>query len=174
MEIETIMSTVSDLNHVLRSFVTTTQAREFLADEGFVVTDDTSAVDTMELALKVAQATSQAKTAAFLINATKGAVTNDDITEVLKACFPDAKVSERHGAHFASLSRSGKLAGCNYEVAKGGRSSSNAKNELAALKSVFEQLRDAKNMKQVRSIVNEYDGGGEPEPEPAADEPAAE
>jgi len=134
------------------------QLKKFIAAEGLSVSPDASREEIEAIAMKIANAkSSQAKAAAFLINITEGNITNDELTATLAAWFPNAKVGDRHGAHFASLSRSGKLKGCRFEVAKAGRTSSKIKNELADLRALIESVKDAKNIKDVREAINEFE-----------------
>jgi len=131
-------------------FVTTDQINAYLAENGLTTTEDKAP----EIAIRFSQATSsQAKMAAFLINVTKGDITTDQLGDALRLAFPNAKVGDRHGPHYASLSRTGKLKGCNHSVAKAGRTSSNAKTEIATLRAAIENIKDAKNIKEVAKII---------------------
>ena len=53
----------------------------------------------------------QADVAKLLINVTRGMIDSADLTSILAGTFPDAKIGERHGPHYLSLARSGKLDG---------------------------------------------------------------
>jgi len=129
-----------------------------LKTEGIEVSTETTTENLLNLSKKISNATtSQAKFASWLINVTQGNITNDQLTEALAEAFPTAKVGPRHGPHYASLSRSGKLKGCNYSVAKAGRSTSASKNELKELRALVESIRDAKNIKDVRAIMLAHD-----------------
>jgi len=142
----------------MRNIVTTAALRTYIAAEGLMISEDASDDQVLDTAMKIGNAnSSQAKCAAWLINVTEGNVTSDDIETVLRERFPGAKIGGRHGAHFASLSRSGKLKGCRFEVAKAGRTSSGAKHELKRLRALVETIRDAKNIKNVRDAINAYD-----------------
>jgi len=52
--------------------------------------------------------------AALIINLSEGRVTPGEITEGLKAAFPDNKVGDKHGAYYTSKARTGDLVGCRY------------------------------------------------------------
>lgn len=54
---------------------------------------------------------SQGEAAVLLVNLTGGRCTADQVTAALKAAFPGAKIGARHGPHYLSLARTGKLEG---------------------------------------------------------------
>lgn len=54
---------------------------------------------------------SQGEATVLIINLTEGRCTGDQVTVALKAAFPGAKISSRHGPHYLSLARTGKLEG---------------------------------------------------------------
>lgn len=139
--------------------IPTSAVVKFLSTEGLAVPADIAHASALAVARKVAGSNSQAKFAALLINLTEGDISNEQLTSALAVEFPEAKVGDRHGPHYASLSRSGKLAGCRFAVGKAGRSSTGATNELATLKGVLESIREAKSIKDVREILNALDNG---------------
>ena len=59
---------------------------------------------------------SQGEAAVLTVNLTNGAVNATQLTDVLRAAFPGARVGTRHGPHYLSLARTGKLDGV--EVAR--------------------------------------------------------
>ena len=113
------------------------------------------------LAMKLNNA-SQPRFAAFIINATEGNIANGDITEALREAFPSAKIGDRHGPHFASYSRTGKLDkdGCRFKVAKAGAgvsrsttSEARMKAERDALQAVLNNVMDCKNFNEVKKAL---------------------
>lgn len=137
----------------MNTIITTELATKFLARKGLSLAEGADAVET---ALAVSGALkSQSACAAFLINVREGAITPAELTEALAKAFPNDKVGDRHGAHYASLSRTGKLKGAEYAVAKsqGAGTRSDTTTELAKYKAAFAALESAKNMKEVREIV---------------------
>lgn len=58
---------------------------------------------------------SQGDVAVLVVNLTGGRVQADDLTKILAAAFPGSKVGERHGPHYLSLARTGKLKGVEIE-----------------------------------------------------------
>ena len=64
------------------------------------------------LALKAAPVKSQGDFAALAVNVTIGEnlpLTAEDLTSMLIMAFPGARIGKRHGPHYLSLARSGKL-----------------------------------------------------------------
>ena len=130
----------------------------YLAEEGIPVAPDMEYDAALALCDKISGASSsQAKFSAFMINATKGTVTSDQLTAVLTKAFPDKKVSARTGPHFASQSRTGKLKGCRYEMALAGRTSAKTKDQLTRANELIAAVRIATSMKAIRALINEYD-----------------
>lgn len=69
-------------------------------------------VDAAVLALvRASGIKSQGDAAVLAVNVTGGAVQAETLTEILKAGFPGAKIGARHGPHYLSLARTGKLEG---------------------------------------------------------------
>lgn len=58
---------------------------------------------------------SQGDVAVLVVNLTGGRVPADDLTKILAASFPGSKVGDRHGPHYLSLARTGKLKGVEIE-----------------------------------------------------------
>ena len=54
---------------------------------------------------------SQGEATVLVVNLTGGACNADQITAALKLGFPSAKIGARHGPHYLSLARTGKLEG---------------------------------------------------------------
>jgi predicted DNA-binding protein (UPF0251 family) len=62
------------------------------------------------LALRGCQVRSQSDAAAFLVNATNGTITSEQLTRFLSESFPTARIGKRHGPHYLCLCRTGKIA----------------------------------------------------------------
>jgi len=134
--------------------ITLDMVKADLDEQGIPCPNDLA--EALNLSRRVANAdASQSRFCAWLINLTQGNVTNDDLTEALSEAFPGAKVGRRHGAHFASLSRSGKLKGARYSVPKKARAKKDT--EVNRLRRAVEAIRDARTIKEVRAIINELD-----------------
>ena len=99
---------------------------------------------------------SQGKFAAWMIDIFQGNLTKEDLTDALIMAFPKAKIGPRHGAHYASYSRTGKLKGCRYAIPKAGRSVAVA-SELAKATALIEALRGTKKMDEVQALLAKYD-----------------
>lgn len=54
---------------------------------------------------------SQGEATVLIINLSNGTCTHEQVTIALKAGFPTAKITDRHGPHYLSLARTGKLSG---------------------------------------------------------------
>lgn len=54
---------------------------------------------------------SQGEATVLLVNLTEGRCTAEQVTTALRAAFPGAKIGSRHGPHYLSLARTGKLEG---------------------------------------------------------------
>jgi len=64
--------------------------------------------------LLVAGVRSQGEFSALVINLSEGNLEADVLKEHLVAAFPDAKISDRHGAHYLCHARTGNLKGCRF------------------------------------------------------------
>ena len=54
---------------------------------------------------------SQGEATVLVVNLTQGKVDADQMTKILQQGFPGAKIGSRHGPHYLSLARTGKLEG---------------------------------------------------------------
>ena len=142
----------------LETLISLANARNFLKEAGIPTDDETTHATALTLCKRIAGATSQAKYAAFLINATKGNIHPTDITNAL-----------REGPHYASLSRTGKLKGCDYSVPKQGRvvvkgpDTAALTAKVAELTAILDAIMECKNIKAVRKTMAaaEYTVSGE-------------
>lgn len=64
-----------------------------------------------ELLVKAGGLRSEGEVAALAINLTGGRIAPKDLTRILAASFPTLRVGDRHGPHYISLARTGKLKG---------------------------------------------------------------
>ncbi len=58
----------------------------------------------------------QSQACVLLLNITGGTVHSEDVTKALTEGFPGAKVGDRHGPHYMSLARTGKLEGLDKDI----------------------------------------------------------
>ncbi len=152
---------------MLATIITADNARTFLAEEGMTDLPDTMTHDALvNMAVKVSGAQgSQSKYATFLINVTQGNIDAGTITAALREAFPGAKVGDRHGPHYASLSRvrpdgTRKLKGARYEVPKTGRTTgpkmADLKRENATLRSILDAVAGAKTKADITKAMAPY------------------
>ena len=59
----------------------------------------------------IANAKTQGEVAVLMVNLTNGTITPEQLTNVLKVAFPNCRVGARHGPHYLSKCRTGKLTG---------------------------------------------------------------
>lgn len=71
-----------------------------------------------DVLLRASGCKSQPDVAALAINLTGGAMSNQDMTAIIKAAFPKDKVGDRHGSYYMSHARTGKLKGTTIVPAK--------------------------------------------------------
>jgi len=78
------------------------------------VSNDASDVDLMKIVIKMHPVKSQGDLVVVVLNVTHAqgiSVTGEDLTRILSVSFPKAKIGERHGPHYMSMARNGKLKG---------------------------------------------------------------
>jgi hypothetical protein len=75
----------------------------------------------LPMVLRASGVRSQGELSVLAINMTEGALTSDQLTELLGVAFPGAKIGERHGPHYLCLARTGKLAGSRFAIPKATR-----------------------------------------------------
>jgi hypothetical protein len=144
----------------LTTLATRTQLATYLSDAGLPVSDEATDEQLADLATKLAPAVSATKYAAWVINLLEGNLTSDDLNTLIQERFPSSKkTADRRGGFYASWSRNGKLAGCNYSIGKSTRqakpnevASLNAR--IAELEAKLEAVSDCKTIKQVRAAMN--------------------
>jgi len=122
---------------MLSTILTPTRIEAIFNQAGLPVPDD--ADKAQELAIKLGGFRSQSEASAWLINVTEGEIDGPTLTGALRELFPNAKVSDRHGPHYLSHARTGKLKGCEYVPAKAKRSSIK-KADVDALKTRIAEL----------------------------------
>lgn len=61
---------------------------------------------------------SQSDVSRLALNLTGSRLHHTELTELLSVAFPTAKIGERHGKHYMSLARTGKIDGINVAPAK--------------------------------------------------------
>lgn len=150
----------------LATLVTIENLKSEIANFGFPAPNTDDKTELLGMAHRLAAIRSQADMATFAINVTQGGLTADDLTQILREAFPTAKVGDRHGKHFASNSRTGKLKNCRFAVAKGVRTASrNAAdkarieeltNEIAKRDAVLEQIAKCAKISEVRKVLKAF------------------
>lgn len=123
------------LNHLSRAQVETQ-----LKLAGLPVPEDDAALN--RLFVKAVCGSTQGTVAAAFVNATGGSITADELVSVLQDAFPNDKIGKRHGGHYLSKCRTGKITVA-VEVPKATRTAVlTAKNaEIEALKAELAKLK---------------------------------
>lgn len=142
----------------MHNLIVTAVALEGLfSSKGIAMPEDEN--QRVELALAIGlDGKSQADFSRFLIDIREGDLTADALTEALAERFPTARIGHRHGKHYASYSRTGKL-GSKFSIDKiGPKSKASRTKELEAkvakLEAILEAVNDCKNIKEIRSVMN--------------------
>ncbi len=133
------MSAVETVSSLIEPLTTTARIKQELAERQLPVADGT-----LELLVRTSSNT-QGSLSALVINLTEGMVSGAELTSILHAAFPASKISDRHGAYYLSLARTGKLKGANYSPvkrAKAVKAASPAEEAyLEEVKALREQIR---------------------------------
>jgi len=90
--------------------------------------------------LLLAGVRSQGDYAAQVLNVCDGKVDPDDLTRALSEAFPGARIGKRHGPHYMSHARSGKLRGLRKGMVIPHRASRPRKSEKAATEAATEAV----------------------------------
>ena len=166
---------MSALVTTLSALVTLDRANDLLAAHGLPAMDDKEKA--LGLVIKASGIKSQEGLAALTVNLTEGKISGSELTTVLQAGFPASagyKVGTRHGPHYLSLCRTGKIA-VDFTPAKGGKAKVEATSRIVNvpdprtpvleaqvteletkvndLTALLELVREAKSIKDVREVL---------------------
>ena len=133
--------------------------------------DSTDKTELITLLTRVYAVRGQAAMSALAINLTKGTINAATLTQILREAFPTAKIGPRHGKHYASYSRTGKLLkhNCRFAMAKNIRAAktgptakpsgptvADLEAQLTERDDLLEMIAKAKDIGQVRRLLKNF------------------
>lgn len=101
--------TTADL---ITSLASPDRIKTYMAEESIPV--QATPEDNLRIVVREFRNMKQGQAAAALINLTQGTISAETLTSSLKTLFPDDRVGERHGPHYLSHARTGKLKDCRF------------------------------------------------------------
>ncbi len=94
---------------LMATMITPAKASAYLTSREIPVPEDSGKA--LGLIVRSSGAKTQGEIAALMINLTEGAISGEQLTEVLKVACPGDNIGERHGPYYLSLARTGKIKG---------------------------------------------------------------